>query len=255
MDITKVITHAGVFHLDEILAIATLRELNVINEDTPIERKFQISNDELDNPSIAIIDVGKNYNDDLNNFDHHQDGNLPASNLLILSHFYTDDREKELLRDELYIPVSDNDVGINVAKENDASLYSCIRNLNNIENGFETAINIVQNILKGYIATAKKAVEGEQRWLNLPEFKTSKGYNYKIQEDDNFIPNWKELAKRDNIHFLVTPNARGGYQAMTRNSDEITFPENENATFRHNSGFMIVFKTKEEVCNFIENNF
>ena len=87
MQIKKIITHAGIFHADEITAIAFMRLMGI---DVPIECKFQISQEEINDPEVWILDVGMVQDFKNHNFDHHHptQKESPATNKLILDYFY-----------------------------------------------------------------------------------------------------------------------------------------------------------------------
>lgn len=75
--IKRIITHSGVFHADEVFAIAALRLI----EDTefPVLRTRdpqELSESKAD-PETVVVDVGSVYDPSLNNFDHHQREGAP----------------------------------------------------------------------------------------------------------------------------------------------------------------------------------
>ena len=83
--IEKIITHPGGAHKDEFLACAIL----LAEHDIPVLRQDPTEED-LSNPSIAVIDVGLRHEPDLNNFDHHQfarDAKPTCSLSLVLDHY------------------------------------------------------------------------------------------------------------------------------------------------------------------------
>jgi uncharacterized UPF0160 family protein len=73
-NMSKIITHDGAAHLDEIAAIAALRLASPNLKNSPIHRTRDISDQELNDPKTIIIDVGSHYEPHLLNFDHHQNG-------------------------------------------------------------------------------------------------------------------------------------------------------------------------------------
>ncbi len=90
---TTILTHPGGAHKDELLACAVLLAVSP----APIVRREPTAAD-LDDPAVAVIDVGQRHEPALNNFDHHQ---LPADHpptcslTLVLQHLglYADARE------------------------------------------------------------------------------------------------------------------------------------------------------------------
>lgn len=245
MEIKKIITHAGVFHADELLSIATILLFeNKDFEEIEIERKNEVSVAELADPEIIIIDVGRHYQPIFGNFDHHQDGELPASNLLVLEHFCKDIDLKNILRKQLYNYVSDVDKGKIIIKEGGetATFNSIIRNLNNLEeDNFEKALVVTGVTLQGYLATAMLSIETKQYYYSLERDLDGKVI---IERAGQFIPDWKQLAKEEGVMFMISPNARGGWQIVTRDSEEFVIPKHPDPkvqTFRHANGFMAVY--------------
>ena len=67
--IKKIITHAGSAHRDDFLAVCIA--LSKCGNVPSIERRDP-SPEELDNPEVLVLDVGRRHEPELNNFDHHQ---------------------------------------------------------------------------------------------------------------------------------------------------------------------------------------
>lgn len=86
--IKKIITHNGSAHQDEFLASCILlaKESNIssiirVSMDDPRMTQF------LNNKEYCVIDIGRQLNSELENYDHHQDVNLPCSFTLILDKY------------------------------------------------------------------------------------------------------------------------------------------------------------------------
>lgn len=67
--IKRIITHPGSCHFDELCACALI--MGALNKVIPISRSLPTT-DELNDPSVACVDVGRSYDPSKNNFDHHQ---------------------------------------------------------------------------------------------------------------------------------------------------------------------------------------
>lgn len=67
---SKVIVHPGVFHADDVCAVAWLL---IAGHDFPVERRNP-TDIELADPTVMVVDVGGQYDPELLNFDHHQKG-------------------------------------------------------------------------------------------------------------------------------------------------------------------------------------
>jgi uncharacterized UPF0160 family protein len=68
--IKKAVTHPGIFHADDVFAAAILR-LKTGEPMLIIERRNPTQED-LDDPSIVVFDVGGQFDPVKNNYDHHQ---------------------------------------------------------------------------------------------------------------------------------------------------------------------------------------
>lgn len=78
----KIITHPGSAHKDDFLAtsvlLATLEGAQVFRREPTQE--------DLDDPTTYVVDVGLEYSVEKHNFDHHQDRSLPCAFHLIMQH-------------------------------------------------------------------------------------------------------------------------------------------------------------------------
>jgi len=253
----KIITHPGVFHADETVAIAILKQ---VFSEVEIEKTYKPTPESLENPEIFVLDIGGVYNPEKNNFDHHQDKELGASNLLVFRNFSDliaekfgiSENEKEefnlLVTEKFLNYISDVDCGkiLEQNSPNVPTISSIIRSLNNIENGFEIALQVAESAFLGACETAKLAVKGRTLWNSFEKLSDK----VKLQETADFIPNWKELATEEGVMLLVQKNLREGWQVVSRSTDELILPVSEKQTFRHNSGFMCVFAEKQDAIDF-----
>ena len=249
LQFTKVITHAGTFHADELLALATFDYFAIpgfsalnLSDINQFQRVMQVSEEDLANPKIVVIDMGRSFDPSLNNFDHHQDPNLPASNMLILRQFVPEGRFRDLLEQYLFQYTSNCDCG-GEKLENVPTLTSIIRGLNNLKqsNAYEIAFRTAQAALLSAISTANERIQGEERWA-----KVEKIGKVAITDSTEYIVGWHELAELDDIVLFITPNVRGGYQITSRSTDVFVIPADSRQTFLHNSGFIAAYATKED---------
>lgn len=82
--ITSIITHPGGSHKDELLACAVILHFHPVS----IYRRDPVA-EELENPDIAVIDIGHLHQPEFSNFDHHQfpKEHVPTCSLsLVLQH-------------------------------------------------------------------------------------------------------------------------------------------------------------------------
>lgn len=66
----KIITHAGQAHLDEVIAISLLLT-KIEGEDVEIKRERKVTKKELNDRKIFVVDIGGEFQPELNNYDHH----------------------------------------------------------------------------------------------------------------------------------------------------------------------------------------
>lgn len=241
----KVVTHAGTFHADEILACATIRYFTGSAQKLDVIRTFEVS-EYLADPEVCVLDIGRQYDPPTGNFDHHQDAELPASNILILRYLLPKGRLRDIMEEYLYSYVSGCDKG-GEKLTGVPTLTSIIRGLNNIKDndwGFQCAYDVCYNAVMSAHLTAEARVESEDRWAEVEKIG-----KVAITDSTQHIVGWHELAETDGILMLVTPNQRGGYQIASRSTDVFVIPEDSRQTFRHNSGFLAAYATKEDAVN------
>lgn len=71
MTIKHVVIHPGHAHRDEFLALGIAINAELIDYNTPVYRLDPTEQD-LQDPRVLVLDVGRQYQPELNNFDHHQ---------------------------------------------------------------------------------------------------------------------------------------------------------------------------------------
>lgn len=238
-NVTKIVTHGGAFHADELLAIATFKLFTGM-DNIPVERVFKVLEDDLQNPNVLVLDIGGDFHHWSNNFDHHQNSELEATNFLVLMAACDDSKLLSKLL-PFYNRVSDIDRGLRIAEP--CEFNGIVRNFNSLPNGFEIASQFAASALEALVMTSIKAIEAETTWDSLDAIYDGK---VKIEPNGVLMPDWKELAKKDGVLLLACPNARGGWQLVSRDSNEINIPASPTQTFRHASGFMAVYENKNE---------
>lgn len=237
----RIYTHGGAFHADEMVAIATIEVLAGIKPE--IIRVFQVPAEALTDPKTWILDIGGDYNPALGNFDHHHDKESPATNDLILRHVCTDLALCEVLEKNFYTAISNHDRGIAMSEH---GFNATVRAFNSLgKTGdyevFERAYNFVLEAVKAQIATARAYLASKEAWSNLQVCG-----RVAIQEAQEPLIGWRDFAEAGEIDYLTTPNVRGGWQVISIDSNTHPIPPHPSQTFRHTSGFMAVYGTKEE---------
>lgn len=83
--VARVITHGADMHSDDFLAVGLARFF--LGNTVPVERRYP-TEDELNDPRILILDVGKRLEPEKNNFDHHhlERGRIVCAFTLLVDH-------------------------------------------------------------------------------------------------------------------------------------------------------------------------
>lgn len=95
------------------------------------------------------------------------------------------------------------------------------------------------------IRVTLEAIKAEEKWESLELVNPIT----KIIRNNDKLIGWNNLALKEGIMMLITPNERGGWQVISASTSILVLPEFSNATFRHNSGFLVVFDTIEEAID------
>jgi uncharacterized UPF0160 family protein len=254
IQLKKIITHAGKFHADEVLAVALLQTYGF---NALIERKFEVGEEEFSDSSIFVLDLGRQYNPSLGNFDHHQDADLPATNILIANWLTEQGLISIDVREnlsEFLNYVSDVDRGLIQDGNKDYTFNGIINSLNPSDTtdtdesnkAFEIAVVLAKQIIQARIKIAQKAITDKVRWQKLERI-----YGGKVAINDSFesIVGRSELAKSDGVQFMVMPSQRGGWQILSSDSIEFNIPIDSRQKFRHNSGFLATYETKQDAID------
>lgn len=270
--IKKIVTHAGTFHADEVSAVALLLYLF---PNTLVERTYTPSEEDFADPEVVVIDIGRRFEPELLNFDHHQDTELPASNMLVLDHFFEllPKGAAEYLQENLFEYISEVDCGTIIEQINDPysgcgveadnsyghgieltgvpTISSIIRACNNLHEslGWPIAMQTMGNVLQTYLAAGKKYVETAARWIG--EVEKRRG-NFAIFDSEDYLVGWETPAEKDSIIYLINRNKRGGYQITSRDSKRYPIPAHPSQTFLHNSGFIASYPTLEAAIEHAE---
>jgi uncharacterized UPF0160 family protein len=245
--IRKIITHDGGFHTDDIFAVSLLL---LIEPNALVERKRDISEDEFEDPSIVIVDVGGRYQPELNNFDHHQNTEevkdfaafgLVSQKYLPKFIFGNKDYINSVMQNvqqNLITPIDKWDNG-KVQKQvpDDViplqQMFRVIQEVND-PSSFQVATYIAQQIIKGYVRTASKVVDSEIIWARG----VTNEQNIKIMND--FCMIWKLRAKQSKIYYAVWPEDENTFVVSTIDSE--TYPianyQTPSRIFLHKSLFI-----------------
>jgi uncharacterized UPF0160 family protein len=251
----KVVTHNGIFHADEVFAIALLCRFDYVSEIIRT-RDSSVIEEALNNQNTIVVDCGGQYNPLIMNFDHHQDLMLPASNMLILfalkNHILRGVYADKLAK-KLFLAISDYDVNRDNVHTQWAEFNNGknLMNMNQIIAGFnrnpsddvlqmeyfEKAIKYAIQIIDNIFYQIEEEIQAESIYDN------KKVINDCVAVFSEFCPIWKE---KDEFIFVIQPNPQG-WALMTKDSSKYPLPdiEHKDLIFAHKGKFIAVFSTKE----------
>jgi len=167
----QIFTHDGIFHADDIFAIALIKVFLNCHD---VVRTRDISQKILDYPLRLVIDVGLNYNPELGNFDHHQDPNLESSNVLVLNWLHN----QKIISEELYqmllpdfLEISQIDRFGYITPENKQKFHvnKLIRSLNNMTFGWEQALGVATSYIRSVCEKYDNLLIARENWKNSPD--------------------------------------------------------------------------------------
>lgn len=263
-----VATHWGVFHADEVSAIALLRAagfkvvVDRLNHQTPAE--------ELEKYDL-VIDLGRVYDPAKGRFDHHQDLSIEASNMLVLDWLksfgkITEAQYREVL--PLMKIISDGDRGQGGPRPAD-SVVELIAALNTDEiyseaqnEAFEQAVDLMEEHLKRLFRVADKKEATQKALAKAKEVAPG------VLEMPQFLPFWNEvihdLPELEGIDIVIWyDDVQGQWKAQQVSSTPGAFTPRgrqlppveggvEGAIFIHPGKFFAVFDSKENLLAYIE---
>jgi uncharacterized UPF0160 family protein len=265
---TKVVTHSGLFHADEVFSVTLLnlyyRDITVLRT-----RDQQILEKAKADPSIFVLDVGMELNPEKLNFDHHHPSapdDLSTVALLFehLFPYYRDDRNLNELYNRLIKGISDWDTGNTPALRslNKFPLYlpQLISAFNRQDDQqqdrqFINAVNFAHTVLANEMNTAKEIAQAKEIW----ERKKVINENTVLLED--YCTFWRTIQDKPQFKYIVQPDS-GNWSVVSVNSNKYPLPviKNENPSkvvFQHKARFITVFKHLKDALTFaggIENN-
>ena len=162
-------THPAPHHADEIMAIALLKEvlpgghaMNIIRSNDP----DNLSDMKPIPTSSFVIDVGNIHHPEQGRFDHHQDAELPASNVLVLWALHKAGFIKDYQLDWLLKPFEEiSNIDRGLAKASYSSLNSIIGLMNqNKHAGFFEAIGFARSIIRMWLQHAELCKDDVDNW-------------------------------------------------------------------------------------------
>lgn len=255
--IKKALTHAGVFHADDVFSAALLK---IVNPDIIIERSFVVP----ENYDGLIFDIG------LGKYDHHQGDNECRTNGIPYASFGKLWRDigptlvgcKDALNFDTGF-VQDLDYADNVGAFSSLSnaIYSfnpVWDDINTSDEQFFKAVDFAEEILKNEF----KKIYAKNKAKSMVEQALNESQNGVVIL--SYCIPWKEVLIGTDAKFVIFPSQRGGYniqavpESMTNRTPVVPFPgkwlgKNSDElqryvpgmTFCHNSNFLAVADTLE----------
>jgi hypothetical protein len=289
-DTIVVHTHAGVFHADEVSAISML--LNVYFDKPIIVKRYKrnyydecVTAEQLKTKFLGdfnkefcymhiILDIGKQYNTNPKYcifLDHHQNAKLPASNMLLMEYFFTDEFAKSIRG--FMSRVSDIDKDKSSMNEHPTEYSNIIRSfntdpkddaltgtyltsytygnvLNHISNqtcSFMNVVNYSNIVISRIIANGLLKKESLRLFNKLPIFN-----KFKVSTGPITIPNWQEIAIEQKLHGLLTKDTQSeSYVVICADTTQFKLYPGFNESFIHNTGFIAKYPTFEHAMSSI----
>ncbi len=263
-----VATHDGVFHADEVFAVALLvlyyskKGKQVALTRTRNKEELQRY---LSDPNMWVVDVGGQFEPHLKNCDHHQDGNLQAANMLVFLCIWN-----EMFSTPVGAKIEDFLEGISdwdtnkdnslVQYKNSGYKFQTIsqtiagfnREPDNHEQQlvlFSKALNFAVNIIHNEIYKAEQEVAAEQIYDNAIEVTRT------CCMFEEFCPIWKSKGE---WQYAIMPNPQG-WSLNSADSSKYPLPTADELyqngfvpVFVHNGRFIAVFSSLDEAVNVAE---
>jgi len=253
----KIATHKGIFHADEVTAIALLKVFT--DEETEVSR---VDHDSTDFSSFdMVIDIGKKF-DGVKLFDHHQYKGGKSSAGLIWDYIGLQEDYPKISK--LIKIVDDNDTGVAKAEPFEySSLLKCYnhRDIHSQaqEKQFEKAVKFAQTMLISMAEAQEDLEEAKEIVANSFLFDS----NTAILELERFTPHWTSY-----INGVLTPHIKavvwedeeeGNYKVKIPSKRLGSFdlngkalPQDDSMEFVHSAGFFAIAKDEETMKSYLK---
>jgi uncharacterized UPF0160 family protein len=280
----KVATHNGIFHSDDVFAVATLKIMD------PYLEIVRTRNPDIIKSADTRVDVGREYNHEERSYDHHQKGGAGkrengreySSFGLIWKHYGSEICGSDEIAEEIdkglvqkIDGVDTGVIGLETDENTPAYLGPAIFSLNpswqeenpNPDQAFDKAVNFAYDVLQGMIKRGKGKKLAEKISREAIERSKNRGQITL----DRYVP-WHEtiINESSEIKYVVHPSQDGSWMVAAvpnkfgaRNYRK-PFPKDwaglndfefqkltgvEDATFCHNDRFIAGAKSLEGAEN------
>ena len=282
----RIQTHDGLFHADEVFAIALLK---IIFKDIQVIRSRSFNYNDID----LYIDIGNDF-DNIKLFDHHfkdfdeyHDNNkqLPKASFGLIYDKYinqliTDERAINKIRVQLVIPIDahDNNVKFNRIKDvlyipySVSNIISSFNNkdVRNNDDNFNTAVEFATTILNNLIENTIETLKGEDKVIEFFN-QTNSDTNYIVFDKYYNYSNVIRDPKYNHIKHIIFPEANQ-YRAICikdpqTQDNKCPFPEEwsglsnndlekvtkiPGSVFVHRGRFLAINKTLDGIIKMVE---
>lgn len=233
----KIVTHPGLFHADDVCAIAWLRVCGVT---APVERRNPGVED-LNDPEILVVDVGGEHDPARGNFDHHQrggagarwDSEVPyAAFGLVYDRFQPEPAAvAQRFHDRVVLPVDAADCGwgTHEGTRPNLSFSACLAGFNpgpsaaeQRDAAFETATAFARQVMENELRSAAEFVAAKQAVMEavlasgtiVPEANPAAQRVLLLKK---FVPWGEHIFNRpdaENLLYVIFPSERGGWMVQ-----------------------------------------
>ena len=257
MNTTKIITHSGLFHGDDIVATALAL---ILSPEAVVTRTFTPSKEDIKNPLVCILDIGREFNPKLNNFDHHSDPSLDCAAMELYKakkDQFSPFHQKAI--ESFLVGVNLQDLGLSNNEQGCMSLSHFISSFNPIddnEDAFQEVVMIIVSLI------GRKAMFFAQQEDFRESAVTAIDNQFKLCAfTDKFNPALKNMCIETDVRYTCQPGERGGVMLTCVPPELNSFAQKETinagratkagATFVHNSGFCAAFENEKQVKEYL----
>lgn len=264
-----VITHDGIFHADEVFAVALL-VLYYAQRGKNIEmgrtRDKEALGKYLKDPNVWVVDVGGQFEPAMKNCDHHQEASLQAANMLVflciwnemwstpvavkIENFLEGISDWDTNKDNSLIEYQNSGYKFQTISQTIAGFNREPENQEGQIMNFSMALTFAVNILQNEIHKAEQEVAAERIYDNAIEVTRT------CCMFEEFCPIWKSKGE---WQYAIMPNPQG-WSLNSADSSKYPLPTAEelhyegfNPIFVHTGRFIAVFASLDEAVEVAEN--
>ena len=243
MHIKKIITHDGIFHADEVFAIALVHEFYGVIAFT---RDRFVHMTELEDSNIMILDQGRKYEPNKLNFDHHQDKHLPATVMMVLQELFNNSLMSREHYDILWSPIlAISEIDINGPEGfNGFQVSEFIRTLNTNSGDTTKNFAIAITIARTYVRSKIEMVNTQKPKSNLI-WEKGEVIDHLIRVCEDYPMFWKDYKEQP----LLVYSSAGLWKLHTADVDDYPIKATGKEVFLHSELKYAHYRTKTEAID------